>query len=556
MSQSMIRAVPLALMLATALAAPATAVAVRTLSPGALYVRARAAEVRGDTRTASEGFTTLLARDPGNVLLAQRAYTQSVGAGDLALAVRAARLLDRQGALRPDGRLLLAIDAVRAGKWAEARVVIDTIEKERLFGFLVPMLRAWIALGAHDGDPLAIVEGARNLPIAKPYFAEQRALLLIAMGRTEEGVSALRATAGNRALPVRLRLIAGQALAAERQKERALSLLGGDDPSLAAARTLIAANKRLPAPLDGPAEGIATLLVRVSSDFGQQRLVPVGLTLARFATYLAPQDASGWLMAGDLLGTMRQLDAALVALSHVEADDPLATTAIALRVALLNQLGKRDAALAEALRAAQAPGAGTSEWSRVGDVYLALSRPADAARAYGEAIERAAAARLPADALWPLWLQQGSALDLAGDWPASKGAMEKALALAPNQALVLNQLGYSQIAHRENVVQASALIEQASRLRPDDPAITDSLGWVYYLRGNVAGALPLLERAAVGDPAEPTINEHLGDAYWASGRLYEARYAWRAALVTAEDKDRERLRNKIDIGLSAATASP
>ena len=134
--------------------------------------------------------------------------------------------------------------------------------------------------------------------------------------------------------------------------------------------------------------------------------------------------------------------------------------------------------------------------------------------------------------------------------------MQKAFALSPNQALVLNQLGYSQIAHRENIANAGAMIERASALRPDDPAITDSLGWVRYLRGDVAGAVPLLERAAVGDPAEPTINEHLGDAYWAAGRLYEARFAWRAALVTAEEKDRGRLTTKIDVGLSEATASP
>lgn len=548
---------PIAILLATLIAPPpAIAVVARAPSPAALYVRARAAQAAGDARTASEGFATLLARAPGNAMLGQRAYSQAVSSGDMALALRAARLLDRQGLLRPDGRLLLAVDAVRTGNWVEARAAVDKIEHERLFGFLVPMLRAWIAQGSHDGDPLAIIEAARTLAIAQPYFAEQRALLLIAMGKTEEGVSALRAAAANRPLPVRMRLIAAQALAGAGQQDRALALLDADDITIVAARERLLAGKRLPAPMDGPAAGIAVLLVRVASDFGQQRLVPVGLTLGRFATFLAPQDASGWLVTGDLLGTMRQLDAALAALSHVAADDPLAGTALALRVALLNQLGRREDALAEAQKAIKAPGAGAQAWSRVGDVYLALLRYGDAAKAYGQAIAVAQSANLPGDALWPLWLQQGGALDQAGDWPGSKAAMEKALALAPDQAMVLNQLGYSQIVHRENVDQASAMIERASKLRPDDPAITDSLGWVYYLRGNVAGAVPLLERAAVGDPTEPTINEHLGDAYWVAGRRYEARYAWRAALVTAEEKDHPRLSSKIDVGLSEATASP
>jgi tetratricopeptide (TPR) repeat protein len=535
---------------------PATAAPVHALSAQSLYVRARAAEAGGDPRAASEGFAALMAREPTNTLLAQRAYTQAIQSGDEALAVRAARSLDKLGALRPDGRLLLALQAVRAGNWAEARAGIDKVEQERLFNFLVPMLRAWIAVGAHDADPLVVLEPAKDMAIAQPYYTEQRALLLIALGKREEGVSALRASSLNRPLPTRLRLIAAQALAAERQKDRALALLEGDDPTIAAARAIITSGKKLPAPIDTPAAGAAALLVRVASDFGQQRLVPIGFTFGRFATFLAPQDASAWLVTADLLGTMRQLDGALDALSHIENADPLEPTSQALRVALLNQLGNREAALAEALKAAQAPGAGTAAWSRVGDVSLSLQRPAEAAKAYLRALDLADAAKSNKDQLWPLWLQYGAALDLAGDWAESKTAMQKALDLAPDQAMVLNQLGYSQIAHRENVDKASGLIERASRLRPDDPAITDSLGWVYYLRGNVTDAVPLLERAAAGDPTEPTINEHLGDAYWTSGRLYEARYAWRAALVTAEEKDKTRLSTKIDLGLSEATASP
>jgi tetratricopeptide (TPR) repeat protein len=556
MRDLMTRRMPIATVIAALIAAPpALAAPVRALSPEALYVRARAAGVEGDTRVASDGFAALLAREPANTLLAQRAYTQAIASGDLALALRAAKLLDRQGVLRPDGRLLLAVEAVRTGKWAEARTVVDKIEQERLFSFLVPMLRAWIAFGAHDGDPLAIIEGARTMAIAQPYYVEQRGMLLIAMGRAEEGVAALR-TAGSNNRPVRLRLIAASALVATRQKDRALALLDGDDPTFVAARALIKAGKRLPSPVDGPSAGIAALLVRVASDFGQPQLAAIGLTLSRLATFLAPQDASGWLVTADLLGTMHRLDASLDALSHVGPDDPFAPTAFALRIALLNQLGNREAALTEALKAAKASGAGRAAWSRVGDVYLALSRPADAAKAYGEAIERAEAEKSPADIMWPLWLQRGGALDLAGDWTESKVALRKAMDLAPNQALVLNQYGYSQIAHREDVANASALIERASQLRPDDPAITDSLGWVRYLLGDVAAAVPLLEKAAAGDPSEPTINEHLGDAYWASGRLYEARYAWRAALVTAEEKDHGRLTTKIDIGLSEATAAP
>src|SRR3546814_12953645 len=81
---------------------------------------------------------------------------------------------------------------------------------------------------------------------------------------------------------------------------------------------------------------------------------------------------------------------------------------------------------------------------------------------------------------------------------------------------------------------AMALIQKASELKPDDPAIKDSLGWAHYVNGNVKKAIPVLEKAVQGAPDDATVNEHLGDAYWTAGRRFEARYSWEAALIFAE----------------------
>jgi Flp pilus assembly protein TadD len=93
-------------------------------------------------------------------------------------------------------------------------------------------------------------------------------------------------------------------------------------------------------------------------------------------------------------------------------------------------------------------------------------------------------------------------------------------------------------------------------VRPDDGAITDSLGWSYFLTGDIPAAIDRLERAVQAQPADPAINEHLGDAYYTAGRRFEARYAWAAALAAAEEKDKARLRAKIDTGLTPQLASP
>ena len=109
---------------------------------------------------------------------------------------------------------------------------------------------------------------------------------------------------------------------------------------------------------------------------------------------------------------------------------------------------------------------------------------------------------------------------------------------------------------RENLAEAEKLIQEASRLQPDDAAITDSLGWTHYIRGNLPRAIELLELAVAGQPADPAINEHLGDAYYSAGRRYEARYAWEAALLEAEEDAATRLRAKIEQGLTPELASP
>ena len=103
---------------------------------------------------------------------------------------------------------------------------------------------------------------------------------------------------------------------------------------------------------------------------------------------------------------------------------------------------------------------------------------------------------------------------------------------------------------------AEAMIRKASALDPNDASITDSLGWALYKRGRLPEAIETLRLASAGDPAQAEINEHLGDALFSSGRRIEARFAWRAALVTAEAKDKGRIEAKLERGLTPATVTP
>jgi tetratricopeptide (TPR) repeat protein len=543
---------------AAAILLPAPAAAnVEDASALTAYIRARAADSSGAAELAARNYGAALALAPDNEVLAARALSQAIAAGDRALALRAARSLDSAGKLAPDGRLLLVGEAFRTKQWKQAGGQIERLEQDEVFSFMTPLLRAWLAHGSGRSDPLSLLEASPGNALAATYASEHRPLLLLAGGKAKEGVLALAPLLEDESIrSQRLRIAAAAMLVRKGGSKEALAILQGDGEALAEARRRIAAGRRLGGEIVTPAAGMAELLGRMALDLNGQEVPQLALSFARLATFLAPENAESWLIAADLLSGQGRHEAALAALARVPLDDVFAATAADRRMTVLVQADRTSEALAEARQAAADRPAEIDNWTRLGDILNQTKRHQEAAAAYAKALDLVKAGSSTQNPLWALWLLQGSALTQAGDWKAGKAALEEARRLAPNQPVVLNFLGYSQLERRENLAEAEKMIGEASRLQPDDAAITDSLGWAHYVRGDVARAIELLERAAQGQPADAAIAEHLGDAYYSAGRRFEARYAWRAALHYAEGAAADRLRTKIDTGLRPDLAAP
>ncbi len=520
------------------------------------YVQARAADSIGAIDRASDGYAAALALAPRNEMLAARALSQAVEAGDRELAIRSARVLEEADLLTPDIQLLLLTEAIRVKDWTAASRYADAVAGNKIFGFMGPVLKAWIAEETGKGDPLQILAAASGDAVAAPYLAVHRPLILLAEGKEKEGVpELLKVIEGEGGRASRLRIAAASLLAREGDSRAAASLLQGNEAPIVAARALLESRKPIPAPIDGAGAGIAEFLVRVAIDLHRQNVTPLAVTFARLSTFLAPENSETWLVTSELLAAREQHDEALEVLTHVAAGDPYAAKVADARIRLLIATGDKKTALAEAEAAVEAGSPSVADWTQLGDLYGELDRLDDAASAYGRALA-VADEKGNEEGKWALWLLRGGALEQGGNGPEAKAALEAAYRLAPQQPIVLNYLGYAQLERRENIEEAMRLIAEASRLQPDSPEITDSLGWAHYLRGQVSKAIPLLEKAVEGQPADPAINEHLGDAYYSVGRRYEARYAWRAALLYAEEEDAERIRAKIEAGLKPNLASP
>lgn len=99
----------------------------------------------------------------------------------------------------------------------------------------------------------------------------------------------------------------------------------------------------------------------------------------------------------------------------------------------------------------------------------------------------------------------------------------------PENADVLNALGYTLADRTNRHEEAYQLVSEAMRLKPNDAAITDSFGWVLYHLGRYAEAIRYLRKALLLQH-DPEIAAHLGEVLWVNGDQDTARETWSKAL--------------------------
>ena len=110
------------------------------------------------------------------------------------------------------------------------------------------------------------------------------------------------------------------------------------------------------------------------------------------------------------------------------------------------------------------------------------------------------------------------------------------IAKNPSYYNAYNALGFSLAERNIRLPEAKQLILKALTFAPDDPFITDSLGWVEFRLGNLGSALSYLQKAYKGR-ADAEIAAHLGEVLWTMKRQDEALQAWRDGLNTAPNNE-------------------
>ena len=524
--------------------------------PSLTYVEARAAAINGDHGRAAELLATLADAQPNEIEFAQQALTEAIGSGHMDLALGLAAKIPASK-LSTDARLLIVADAIkqhhveRALPWLAASGGNGSLE------FLAPLLNAWDA--AERGDQtraLSSLDQIEANSLLGPLHDEEQALILLKLHRAAEAEPFARraiGSAGAREARVRLALADGFLAAGDRA--RASAMVDGMSSESSAAVQRILSGRSSGEAIDTGAKALSSVLTAFGAELARLQRASPPIGLVQVARYADPTDSGATALLALLLDSAGRGEEALALLGTIAPNSALISQVRDVQVRILDNNKRFNEAYAIAATASREPGAGMSDYSRLGDVLEAMDRHVEAADAFGHAIAIAKQQNLKSE-LWTLLLLQASAFEEANQWSQAKVALQQGLTLAPDQPLLLNFMGYAKLEHGEDVDSAEAMIRKASELAPEDASITDSLGWAQFKRGKTDDAIETLQRAAEKDPDQAEIQEHLGDALYKSGRRYEARFAWHAALVTAEDKIAARVKAKLVSGLTADNAAP
>ncbi len=150
-----------------------------------------------------------------------------------------------------------------------------------------------------------------------------------------------------------------------------------------------------------------------------------------------------------------------------------------------------------------------------------------------------------------LLYRRGIGYERLGKHKKSDKDLLLALEILPDNSFILNYLAYSWLERNINILEAVNMLEVAYQKDKDNPYITDSIGWAYYLTKRYKEAEKLLRKAIMLMPNDPVVNDHYGDILWSLNKKVQATYYWNSVLKfeDTDDEMKKKVKRKLLLGL-------
>ena len=517
------------------------------------YLAARSAASQNDFTLAAQWYGVALQADPKNPDLLEGALVANVALGDMEVAAQLARDLQKIGFVSQIGQMVIVADDTMKGDYSA--ILKDQAKGASIGKLMDQLVNAWALLGSGKmAQASDVFDKMISTPGMEAFGVYHKALALAQSGDFD-GADKLLMRPESAAIHGLRRGVLAQVQVLSQLDRGADAIVLIDhvygrapDAGMAAIRQRLVQGEKIAFDVARtPQDGMAEAYFSVATILAGQPDTTLTLANTRIATALRPDHIEALLMSARILDQIGQYDLAINAFAKVPQTDSAYVSATIGQAASAQSAGKLDDAvtLLKALAGKNPDNAGVL--SAYGDSLRRQDHCDAAIGVYSQAIDLI---KTPVTADWTLFYRRGGCRQNQGDWPGAEADYIKALALAPGEPRILNELGYSYVDRGENLPQALAMIQQAVTAAPEEGFIIDSLAWAFFRLGRYDAAVAPMEKASLLMPVDPIVTDHLGDVYWMVGRKREAQFQWRRALsFNPEPKDAARIQLKLDKGL-------
>lgn len=518
------------------------------------YLAGRHAQSHKDWGNAYQYLGQAYDQDQNNLILLHRTFLLAIGNGEMARAKNLAKQLLATDS-NPDLALVfLGIDAMAENDYAQSQEYMADLTENGLGQFTRPIITAWNHAANQDFDAaITALDGAKEFAAIFYFHA---GMIAEYTNHVEEAKSFYR-TAMHSGLSVQETMMVAAFFQRHGDADYASLIYSSilkqepDNPFTAEIQRRLGDIDNAPqAQITQAAHGAAMGVFSLASILYEKKAYESAIIYAQLVKHMAPDSGYIDVMIGDIFAIYEQFSAAIKHYSQVKQESGLYWLS-QLRQAEIYELSEQfDLAIAKlkSISDAADPYLKRDIDVFLGDLYRRQGDFEQAVATYSHVLNQTDVIA-PSD--WSIVYARAISYEKIDQWQKAELDLLTAIDLNPENAMILNYLGYSWADRGMHLERALGFIEKAVALEPNDPYILDSYGWVLYRTGKFEESVNWLERAAEQMPNDATINDHLGDAYWQVGRYDEAKTQWlRSTRLKPTDDLLSSIENKLKHGLT------